>query len=120
MSRICKILHTTFEYSYDGKYSFNDLELLLQKKFLNHYTMTDTVEDSCALKIEQNGKSFLLNGFELKTSEMRRNGKRRSKVITNHDYLMKIVFPHARIPLTADVVIEKDSNESKFFLFRSW
>ena len=120
MSRICKILHSTFEYSYDGKYSFNDLSILKEKKFLNSYSMIDTVEDSCALKIQQDGKSFLLNGFELETSKMQSSGKRRRKVITNHDYLMKIVFPYARIPLVSDVIIEKDTNESRFFLFRSW
>lgn len=120
MSRICKILHSTFEYSYDGKYSFNDLEFLKQKKFLSSYTMIDAVEDSSALKIEQDGKSFLLNGFELKTSKMQSSGKRRRKVITNHEYLMKIVFPHARIPLSSEVIIEKDTHESRFFLFRSF
>jgi len=52
MSRICKKLHTTFEYSYDGKYSFDDLSKLVEKKFLNSYNRIDKVEDSVELKIE--------------------------------------------------------------------
>ena len=33
---------------------------------------------------------------------------------------MKIMFPHARISLSSDVIIEKDTHESRFILFRSW
>ena len=120
MSRVCQILHTTFQYSYDAKYSFDDLSFLRTKKFLQSYSMIETVEDSTQLSIEQDGKSFILNGFELKTSEMRGSGKHRRRVVTNHDYLMKIVFPHARIPIQSDLFLVPDTHESKFVLFRSW
>lgn len=118
MNRVCKTLHSSFEYSSDAKYSFDNLTMLKEKWFLNSYTHLDGVEDSCALKIEQDGKSFLLNGFKLKTSEMKTTWNRKIKVITNHDYLLKIVFPHALIPLLSDIIIGKDTNESRFILFR--
>ena len=116
MSRICKKLHTTFEYSYDGKYSFDDLSKLVEKKFLNSYNRIDKVEDSVELKIELEKKWFILRGFELKTRRVSGSGKNRKNVVTNHDYLMKITFPYARIPITCDLLVIPDKNESKWFL----
>lgn len=118
MSRVCKTLHETFEYSYDAKYSFDDLALLRKKKFLNSYTRIKRAEDSIELIMEKDKKGFLLNWFELETTETRWSGKNRRTVTTNHDYLIKIVFPYARMPIESDLLVEPDKTESKFFLFR--
>jgi hypothetical protein len=56
MSRVCKNLHSTFKYSYDEKYSYDDLNILLQKKFLKSYNRLEKVEDSIELKMEKEGK----------------------------------------------------------------
>lgn len=61
-----------------------------------------------------------MNGFELKTSEVRGSGKNRRRVTTNHCYLMKIAFPYARIPLQDDLRILTDQADTnsieKWFL----
>lgn len=97
MSLLGIAIHPTYEYSYDEKYSFNDLEFLVQKDFLNSYTNIETVEDSFVFKIEQTGKSFFLNGFELVTTKITKTRTKRKISVTNDNYLVRIVFPLARI-----------------------
>jgi Protein of unknown function (DUF3137) len=108
LMRMCPLLYSKLEYSHDGKYSFDELDVLRQKEFLASYTSLDRVEDSIHFDIEKDGKQFSVNGFELETSEMRWSGKNRKRVTTNHCYLMKAVFPNARIPLSSDLFIVRD------------
>jgi hypothetical protein len=71
LMRMCPLLYSKLEYSHDGKYSFDELDVLRQKEFLASYTSLDRVEDSIHFDIEKDGKQFSVNGFELETSEMR-------------------------------------------------
>ncbi len=115
LQKMCPLLYSKLEYSYDEKYSFDELELLMGKNFLSSYDSLDKVEDSVHFIVENDGKKFSLNGFELETSEVRWSGKNRRRVTTNHCYLMKAIFPNARIPLTSDLFIvhdEADGNGS--------
>lgn len=118
MSRICKWFHEKFKYSYDSKYSFNDIQVLLEKKFLKKYNRLELVEDSVELEIIKDGKGFVLNGYELKTRQVSWSGKNKKNVVTNHEYLMKVVFPYARIPLDCDVHVIPDSK--MFGLKQGW
>jgi len=68
---MCPLLYSKLEYSYDEKYSFDELELLRGKEFLSSYDSLDKVEDSVHFIVENDGKKFSLNGFELETSEER-------------------------------------------------
>lgn len=111
MSRICKNFHENFKYSYDSKYSFNDLDLLLKKKFLKFYNRLELVEDSVNLKVVKEGKGFILNGYELKTRKVSWSWKHKKNIVTNHDYVMKIVFPYARIPMQNDLLITPDAKK---------
>ena len=116
LSKMCPLLYSKLEYSYDEKHSFDELEILKTKEFLDSYDSLDRVEDSVHFNVEKDGKIFSVNGFELETSEMRWSGKNRRRVTTNHCYLMKAVFPYARIPLQDDLHIlsdQADSNTSK-------
>ncbi len=112
LAKLCPILYSKLEYSYDTKYSFDELWELLQKGFIQSYDAIDRVEDSVFFSVERDGKTFVLNWFEVETSEMRWSRKNRKRVTTNHDYLMKIQFPHARIPLGSDMYIVSDMNET--------
>lgn len=105
MSRICNMLHPDFKYSYDNKYSFNDISDLVNMNFLKSYTAVSKVEDSSQLHIERDGKAFEFNGFEIKTTKTQGSWKSRKTVTTNHDYLMRIVFPYARIPIKDNLQI---------------
>ncbi len=108
LSRMCPLLYSKLEYSYDGKYSFDEIEFLRSKWFLASYDQLDKVEDSIRFDIQKDGKMFAVNGFELETSEVRGSGKNRRRVTTNHCYLLKVIFPNARIPLTDDLLITQD------------
>jgi hypothetical protein len=105
---MCPLLYSKLEYSYDGKYSFDELDILRSKDFLASYDSLDRVEDSLHFDVESDGKIFSVNGFELETSEVRGSGKKRRRVTTNHCYLIKVVFPNARIPLESDLFILTD------------
>lgn len=108
LQKMCPLLYSKLEYSYDEKYSFDELELLRSNNFLSSYDSLDKVEDSVHFGVEKDGKIFSVNGFELETSEVRWSGKNRRRVTTNHCYLMKAVFPSARIPLASDLFIIHD------------
>jgi Protein of unknown function (DUF3137) len=113
LKKICPLLYSKLEYSYDGKYSFDELEILRSKNFLNSYDCIERVEDSIQFQVEKDGKTFIVHGFELETSEMKWSGKNRHRETTNHDYLLKAHFPQARIPLTSDLMIVQDQAETK-------
>ena len=106
LTKICTFLDSKLEYSYDAKFSFNDLDTLQQKQFISRYTILDLVEDSTSLQHLEDGKGFYMRGFELETSKVSWSGKKRKKVITNHDYITKLVFPKARIPLKSDIYVK--------------
>lgn len=108
LQKMCPLLYSKLEYSYDEKYSFDELEHLRSKNFLASYDSLDKVEDSVRFGVEKDGKTFSVNGFEVETSEIRWSGKNRRRITTNHCYLMKAVFPNARIPLTSDLFIMHD------------
>ena len=108
LTRMCPLLYSKLQYSHDEKYSFNELDLLREKNFLSSYDSLDRVEDSIYFDVEKDGKQFSVNWFEVETSEVRGSGKNRKRVTTNHCYLMKAVFPNARIPLTSDLYIIHD------------
>lgn len=108
LTRMCPLLYSKLQYSHDEKYSFDELDILRQKGFLESYTSLDRVEDSVSFDIEQDGKKFSVNGFEVETSEVRGSGKNRKRVTTNHCYLMKAIFLNARIPLNCDLLITTD------------
>lgn len=112
LQKMCPILYSKLEYSYDGKYSFDEVEDLRSKKFIDSYDSMDRVEDSVHFDIEKDWKIFSVNGFELETSEVRGSGKNRRRVTTNHCYLMRAAFPHARIPLSSDLLITHDIADS--------
>jgi len=118
LQKMCPLLYSKLEYSYDEKYSFDELDILKSKSFLSSYDSLDTVEDSVHFYVENNGMIFSLNGFELQTSEVRWSGRNRRRVTTNHCYLMKAVFPNARIPLNNDLRIIHDEadNESSWLI----
>ncbi len=67
------------------------------------------MEDSIFFDVAKDNKNFSVHGFELQTSEETGTGKRRRKVMTNHCYLMRVHFPHARIPLQDDILIQQDT-----------
>ncbi len=108
LSKVCPLLYSKLEYSHDEKYSFNELGILRSKWLIEWYDRIDNVEDSVHFTMEQDGKMLAVNGFELETSEMRWSGKRRSRVTTNHCYLIKAVFPNARIPIKDSILIVQD------------
>lgn len=110
---MCPLLYSKLEYSYDARYSFDELDTLRYKQFLSSYDSIDTVEDSVHFTMENDGKMFSVNGFELKTSEMRGSGKNRHRETTNHAFLLKAVFPNARIPLKSDLLIVADQIDTK-------
>jgi hypothetical protein len=58
---MCPLLYSKLQYSYDEKYSFNELEILRSKDFLSSYDSLDRVEDSIHFDIENNGKVFSVN-----------------------------------------------------------
>lgn len=112
LQKICPLLYSKLEYSHDGKYSFNELDELRSGNFLSSYDKIDRVEDSTYFNIDKDGKTFYVNGFELETSEIRWSGKNRRRVTTNHCYLMRAYFPHARIPLNNELLITQDVADS--------
>jgi hypothetical protein len=112
LSKLCPVLYSKLEYSYDEKHSFDEIDTLRSKSFLSSYDSIDRVEDSTHFTMEKDGKRFELNGFELETSEVRGSGKNRRRVTTNHCYLMKAHFPSARIPLSSDLFILSDQADS--------
>lgn len=112
LSKLCPILYSKLEYSYDSRYSFDELDILRSKNFLSSYDSIDRVEDSVHFSMEKDGKYFELNGFELETSEVRGSGKNRRRVTTNCCYLMKASFPSARIPINTDLYIFWDQADS--------
>lgn len=71
LQKMCPLLYSKLEYSYDEKYSFDELELLRSKNFISSYDSLDRVEDSVHFDVEKEGKVFSVNGFELETSEIR-------------------------------------------------
>jgi hypothetical protein len=108
LSRICPMLYSKLQYSYDAQFSFNELDILRQKGLLKQYTDIDIAEDSIYFDVAKDSKYFTVHGFELQTSEVTGTGKRRRSVVTNHYYLMRIHFPYARIPLQDDILIRQD------------
>ena len=61
LQKICPLLYSKLEYSYDEKYSFDELELLRSKNFLSSYDRLDKVEDSVHFDVEKDGKIFSVN-----------------------------------------------------------
>lgn len=112
LSKLCPILYSKLEYSYDEKYSFDELWTLRTKNFIQSYDRIERVEDSIHFTMENDGKAFSVNGFELQTSEVRGSGKNRRRVTTNHCYLLKAIFPNARIPIGSDLFILHDQADS--------
>ena len=119
LAKLCPVIYSKLSYSHDAKYSFDELDVLLASWILRSYSSIDLVEDSMEFEVERDGKNFFVNGFELKTSEIQWSGKNRRRVTTNHDYLMKAIFPNARIPLKSDLKIVGDQADqwitSKFW-----
>lgn len=119
LAKLCPVIYSKLSYSHDAKYSFDELDVLLASWILRSYSSIDLVEDSMEFEVERDGKNFFVNGFELKTSEIQWSGKNRRRVTTNHDYLIKAVFPNARIPLKSDLKIVGDQADqwitSKFW-----
>ncbi|MFO0764165.1 MAG: DUF3137 domain-containing protein [Candidatus Gracilibacteria bacterium] len=116
LSKLCSVIYSKLLYSYDEKYSFNEINILRDKGILQSYDRIDSVEDSMEFDVDQNGKKMFVNAFEIKTSKMLekrsyRHGhasRHRKRVVTNHAYLIKAVFPNARIPMKSDLVITND------------
>jgi hypothetical protein len=71
LAKMCPLLYSKLEYSYDARYSFDELEALNMQGFLASYDTIDKAEDSTHFDVEKDGKIFTMNGFELETSEMR-------------------------------------------------
>jgi hypothetical protein len=108
LSRICPMLYSKLQYSYDAQFSFNELDILRQRGLIKQYTDIDIAEDSIYFDVTKDNKNFTVHGFELQTSEVTGRGKRRRNVVTNHCYLMRVHFPYARIPLQDDILIRQD------------
>ena len=119
LAKLCPVIYSKLAYSHDAKYSFDELDVLLTSWIIKSYDTIDLVEDSMEFEVERDGKKFFVNGFELQTSEIRWSGRDRKRVVTNHDYLIKAVFPSARIPLKSDLKIISDQADqwitSKFW-----
>lgn len=109
LSRICPMLYSKLQYSHDARFSFMEIDILRHRWLLKPYTDLDIVEDSIFFDVAKDNKNFTVHGFELQTSEETGTGKRRRKVVTNHCYLMRVHFPHARIPLQDDILIQQDT-----------
>ncbi len=109
LSRVCPMLYSKLQYSYDAQFSFNELDVLRQKGLIKQYTDIDIAEDSIYFDVAKDNKNFTVHGFELQTSEVTGTGKRRRSVVTNHCYLMRVHFPYARIPLQDDILIQQDT-----------
>ena len=58
---MCPLLYSKLEYSYDEKYSFDELEILRAKNFISSYDNLDKVEDSARFGVENDGKKFSVN-----------------------------------------------------------
>lgn len=71
LAKLCPVIYSKLLYSHDAKYSFDELDVLLASGIISSYDSIDSVEDSMEFEIERDGKKFFVNGFELKTSEMR-------------------------------------------------
>lgn len=88
---------------------------------MNDYEDVDKVEDSIAFTIDEPHKHILVQGYELETSRTTRDRKgRRSKKTTNHCYLLRVMFPEARIELKNDLLIKTDeadtASKSAFYI----
>ena len=115
--KICNILYSRLKYSHDAKYSFDKLDYLVSKDFLKPFNTIDIVEDSIYFEVENDGKSFYVNGFELINSiVIRDSGGWSRRTIANHCYLMRVAFPHARISLKNDLYIIQDKTRQIYFL----
>ena len=80
---------------------------------MNDYEDVDKVEDSIAFTIDEPHKHILVQGYELETSRITRDRKgRRRKTTTNHCYLLRVIFPEARIELKNDLLIKTDEADS--------
>lgn len=112
LTKLSKELYSGLEYDAGQKYAFWDIGELRSKWFLHSYDRIDTIEDSLGFKAQKDGKHIVVQGYELKTSEVRGSGKNRKRVTTNHCYLLKVRFPQVRIPLTNDLFIRTDEADS--------
>ena len=113
LSKMCPLIFSKLEYSHDAQYSFDECSYLVGKWFLRWYTDIDKAEDSIRIMMEKDGKSFIAQWFELETSKVQWSGKNRRRVTTNHDYLIRVEFPNARIPMEHDLFIMKDYLDSQ-------
>ena len=112
LTKLSKEIYSGLEYDPGQQYAFGDVGELRTKGFLHSYDRIDTIEDSLGFKIQKDGKYIVVQGYELKTSEVRGSGKNRKRVTTNHCYLLKARFPSARIPLQNDLFIRTDEADS--------
>lgn len=121
LTKLSKELYSKLEYNQSKKYAFGDTRLLVNSWLLNDYEDVDKVEDSIAFTIDEPHKHILVQGYELETSRTTRDRKgRRSKKTTNHCYLLRVMFPEARIELKNDLLIKTDeadtASKSAFYI----
>lgn len=109
LSKLSKEIYSKLEYDENTKYGFWDLDKLASLGFIRWYDTVESIEDSIAFTIQEDGKYIIVQGYELKTSRITYDSKwRRHKHITNHCYLLKAKFPSARIPLKDNLFIKRD------------
>lgn len=113
LTKLSKELYSKLEYNQSKKYAFGDTSLLVSSWLLNEYNEIDKVEDSIAFTIDEPHKHILVQGYELQTSRVTRDRKgRKSRRTTNHCYLLRVMFPEARIELKNDLLIKTDEVNS--------
>lgn len=105
MTKVCKVLHKDLLYSYDWKYSFNEIKFLQKNNFLNERAIPNGVEDSICFSLNINGKQFFINGFELKFSDSQQR-------VQNSVYMLKAYFPQAKIPMKDNLFIKSNNNNT--------
>jgi len=112
LSQLGPILYSRLQYSHGKEFAFHELTPLQEAGLLRDYDRIDLEEDSIYFPIDNEGKSFFVNGYELKTSKSQGSGRNRKRVTTNHCYLMRAEFPHSRIPMESDLLIVSDFHDN--------
>ncbi len=93
---------------YKSEYAL-ELKNLEKEWFLNSFSFIEKIEDSIALKFEQDSKIAYIEWYEFITA---RKWRKNNSVVTNHCYMMKVNFPESRINVNKNILIKKDLSDS--------
>lgn len=97
-----------------GIWNLDFLDAGVKNGILKPYHRIDKFEDTITYDIlwTDGEKAITLRAVEIRTSVLKRSGKRSHRQVNNHSYLMKVYFPQPKMTIKKPISLRQDINEN--------